>query len=148
MLQLTGSVLCVFNKEFRLLSNSPVCSANTFRTCRYNRKKHQLLLFCFPEQWYLFCFPRNLGQREASLRELSGGEAAERRRSGETKYRERNIIFADKITELNNMKNSKLKNLLTPFLTFFKVCIAKKPLHFLRSAMCGLRECANYRTAY
>ena len=26
--------------------------------------------------------------------------------------------------------------------------IAKKPLHFLRLAMCGLRECANYRTAY
>ncbi len=35
------------------------------------------------------------------------------------------------------MKNSKIKNLLTLFLTFFKVCIAKKPLHFLRSAMCG-----------
>ena len=105
-------------------------------------------MVCFSEQWYLFCFPRNLGRREASLRELSGGEAAERRRSGETKYRERNIIFADKITELNNMKNSKIKTLLTLFLTFFKVCIAKKPLHFLRLAMCGLRKCANYRTAY
>lgn len=46
------------------------------------------------------------------------------------------------------MKNRKLKNLLMLFLTFFKVCIAKKPLHFLRLDMCGLRKCANYRTAY
>ena len=84
VLQLTDSVLCVFNKELRLFSNSPVCFANTFRTCRYNRKKTSITFGLF--FWTMVSFLFSAKPRTA--RSVVARVERRRSRGAETKRRD------------------------------------------------------------